>query len=511
MVKKAIMVVVLLMVLVLGNYAQTGEAPTSYPDNLNLGRVSPSVLAFKPTPGSATSRLSLFHPYTGQNETPSFSRSEWEYPEDPYPYRLGTAIAEVVGVNVFVWGFGQYVMDNEGGAHSYINLDTMRDNLTYWFEWDPNHFATNFFAHPYHGSLYFNAGRSNGLDFWASGFTAFMGSFMWEMVMEHHRPSVNDLIMTTTGGMFLGEALFRFSNLVLDDSKTGWSRTWREVVGALLNPLGGLNRLVHGDMFRTRSYHNQIKAPLFLTLYWSGSLTNDNVSTDGAKASPGLEALFVYGEAFKDAASRKPLDYFPLQIIARRTNGQLYFSIYANGILAGKEPRGKEGQQHLFGLFQHYDYIYNENIRLGGTSFCPGLISAFQLSPHARLTTSAYFGWMMLGASTNEYVGSGAGSSAAGIDYNYGTGYTAKVDLALQLQKYGSFIIRWAHYKLFTLEGVDGTDRLNLFQGRYVLPVWKGLGLGLKFTQYRRNSQYDKFPDVKQKLYAFESLIAWRF
>jgi hypothetical protein len=58
---------------------------------------------------------------------------------------------------------------------------------------------------------------------------------------------------------------------------------------------------------------------------------------------------------------------------------------------------------------------------------------------------------------------------------------------------------------------VDGTDRLNVFQGRYVLPLWRGLGLGLKFSQYCRNSHYVEFPDVKQRLYAFESLIAWRF
>ena len=86
----------------------------------------------------------------------------------------------------------------------------------------------------------------------------------------------------------------------------------------------------------------------------------------------------------------------------------------------------------------------------------------------------------MLGASNNEYIGSGAGSSAEGIDYNYGTGWSAKVDLALELYKYGRLLFRWAHYKLWTLEGVDGTDRLNLFQARYRLPVYKGLGAGAR-------------------------------
>ena len=491
--------------------AQTDRAPAKFTGVQSPGETPPSVLALKLPASSATAKLSLYHPYANPANAPSLSQSEWAYPEEPIPYRLGTAIAEVIGVNVAIWAAGQYILGNADGAHSYINLDTMRDNLTYWFEYDPNHFATNFLLHPFHGNLYFNAGRTNGLDFWASGFTSFMGSFMWEMVMEHHRPSFNDLVMTTTGGMFLGEALFRFSNLVLDDSATGWNRTWREIVGALLNPVGGINRLIYGDMFKTGSSHNHIKAPLLLTLYWSGNFTSDNFSAEDAKASPGLEALFVYGDAFKEAETRKPLDYFPMQVMARRTSEEMYLTIYAYGLLLGRELGSKEGQQHLVGLFQHYDYIYNETIRLGGTSFCPGIISRFQLSPKAQLTTLAHVGWMMMGASNNEYVGGGVGSSAEGIDYNYGTGFVAKVDVGLQLEKYGRFLIRWGHYKLWTLEGVDGSDRLNLFQGRYELPIYKGLGLGLKFTQYLRSSHYVEFPDVKDRLYAFESLIAYRF
>jgi hypothetical protein len=102
----------------------------------------------------------------------------YEYKQEPEELRPFVAVGEAIGINVFVWALGMYGLD---GEHAYINLDSMRDNLTYWFEWDVNHLVTNFFAHPYHGSLYFNAGRANGLDYWSSGFLAFNGSLMWEM------------------------------------------------------------------------------------------------------------------------------------------------------------------------------------------------------------------------------------------------------------------------------------------------------------------------------------------
>ena len=165
----------------------------------------------------------------------------------------------------------------------------------------------------------------------------------------------------------------------------------------------------------------------------------------------------------------------------------------------------KEDQNHMVGLFQHYDYIYNESIRLGGTSFCPGFISQFYLSKTARFSILGHVGWMLMGASNNEYVVDDK------RDYNYGTGFTAKLDLALNLQKYGHLILRYGHYTIYSLEGADGTDRLNLFQARLRVPVWKGLGLGGVYTIYRRNSHYDNFPDVKQRLYRLDFSVSYNF
>ena len=60
-------------------------------------------------------------------------------------------------------------------------------------------------------------------------------------------PSPNDLANTTLGGITLGEMLFRFSSLTLDNEATGSNRVVREVGAGLINPVRGFNRLVRGE------------------------------------------------------------------------------------------------------------------------------------------------------------------------------------------------------------------------------------------------------------------------
>jgi hypothetical protein len=455
--------------------------------------------------------LGIRNSFRFDNQASDQKEGKTVYPEEPIPRRPGTALAEVVAINVFVWAMGQYVLDQEEGAHSYINLDTMRDNFRDWFYWDPNHFNTNFYAHPYHGNLYFNAARTNGLDFWSSSFATLLGSFMWEFVMEHHQPSINDWVMTSTGGVFLGEVLFRYSSLVWDDSATGFNRVWREVVGGLLNPVGVLNRLIRGDTARVRSSKNQLTAPTENILSFAGNISSGNSNMEDSTLGGGLTFLSQYGETFKGAGeSRKPFDFFLFQLGLRNTD-QLYFSIYAYGLLAGKELETGDKQNHMIGLFQHYDYITNETIRLGGTSFCPGIFSQFYWGKKSRLSFIGQAGWLMLGASNNEYIGTGEGSAALGRDYNYGTGFTIKADVGLELNRFGNYIARFAHYSIYTVEGIDGHDRLNLFQFRMTIPVWNAWGVGLVYSMYRRNSHYVEYPDIQQRLYSWNVFLSVRF
>ena len=61
-----------------------------------------------------------------------------------------------------------------------IGFNSCRSNIEKDWEYDSDAFLTNYFAHPYHGNLYYNAGRTNGYDFWESSIWIFSESLLWE-------------------------------------------------------------------------------------------------------------------------------------------------------------------------------------------------------------------------------------------------------------------------------------------------------------------------------------------
>ncbi|MCX6567681.1 MAG: hypothetical protein NT147_01340, partial [Candidatus Aminicenantes bacterium] len=70
------------------------------------------------------------------------------------------AAAEVAGINFGVWAVLHYAAD---AYYAYISWETMRDNFRDGFEWDQSRYFVNFYHHPYHGYLYYTAGRATGL------------------------------------------------------------------------------------------------------------------------------------------------------------------------------------------------------------------------------------------------------------------------------------------------------------------------------------------------------------
>lgn len=160
------------------------------------------------------------------------------------------AAAETAGFNVGLWAFDRYALK---GHYAYISFNTIKENFKHGFEWDNDHLNTNMFAHPYNGSLFYNAGRSNGYNFWQSELFAIGGSAMWEMFMECEYPSTNDIIATPVGGAAIGEVLYRTSDLVLDDRSTGGERFGRELAAFIISPMRGFTRIVTGRAWEKRA------------------------------------------------------------------------------------------------------------------------------------------------------------------------------------------------------------------------------------------------------------------
>jgi hypothetical protein len=104
---------------------------------------------------------------------------------------------------------------------------------------DTDKWYINYIGHPYQGSLYYNAYRSQGAKFWQASLFALAHSTTWEYLIESgfERPSIQDLVVTPCVGSLLGE-LFHFSTLKM--SKNGF-RWYEAMFVSIFNPMYAIN------------------------------------------------------------------------------------------------------------------------------------------------------------------------------------------------------------------------------------------------------------------------------
>jgi len=210
---------------------------------------------------------------------------------------------KVGALNMVVWAYDVFILEAEWAK---ISLKSILNNFKYGYEWDTNSFKTNQFEHPYHGALHYSVARINGINFWESSIYPFLGSFMWEFFMETNRPSSNDHIMTTLGGIVLGEVLFRFADLAYDENSRGIQRLLRQSLAFVINPIYGFSLV-------TRKGH-KMESPLEEHYY---DLNLGFGLYDSFTKRPIMvifEATLEYNDALRRENSKiKPYDWFFLK------------------------------------------------------------------------------------------------------------------------------------------------------------------------------------------------------
>ena len=166
---------------------------------------------------------------------------------------------ETLGTNALISWYNSYTYwRGRSRGLLEISLRSMNENLFQkGYIWDylyKNGFQLNQLDHPFHGTLAYNIGRINGLNFWESAAFPLFNSITWEAIFENallnERPSTNDTIVTFIGGTLLGEVLFKLANLLIDESSVGTERVIRESLALVINPIFGVNRLVTGKAFK---------------------------------------------------------------------------------------------------------------------------------------------------------------------------------------------------------------------------------------------------------------------
>ncbi|MBR6121425.1 MAG: DUF3943 domain-containing protein [Prevotella sp.] len=375
------------------------------------------------------------------------------------------AAAEVTAINVGVQLFDRYALKSD---FAQTTLRTLKRNFTDGMVWDNDFFITNMFAHPYHGNLYFNAARTNGLSFWESAPYALLGSAMWEFLGETEPPAINDIMATTCGGMAIGEMTHRLSHTILDDRDRGFNRFLREAVATIINPIQGLHRIISGDAWRVKSrnyrYHdfNKIPVDVSFSVGWR-YLADDGALFRGVHA-PYLNFTLAYGTSVDGETHKTPYDFFDLEANAAFGGGQpsvntlnIVGRLWSTSILDKKDMVGE------FGIYQHFNYYDAKPIEDGSeltpyriseaAGFGPGFIFSLpQMGYLSKMEQRIFVSGILLGGTKSDYF------NVIERDYNMGSGFSVKSKTQLDFGRYGRIILNAKYFRLWTWKGYEDKD-----------------------------------------------------
>ncbi len=408
--------------------------------------------------------------------------------DDPHynkKYPLLESIAEVPLVNMVVWTFGRYVSKF---PYDVIGFNSFAHNFQHGWQWDNGTFQMKFFNHPFHGNLNFNAGRSNGYNYFQSALFAFGGSAMWEQLLENGPPNQNDLYTTTVSGSFIGETLYRISSLFLDDRITGSARVVRELIASIIDPVRAFNRLLQGKMGRVTSKEVYQKEPLDITVYTG--LSNVNNGSNFWKGINGAMAdiSLAYGNPY-EKRFRKPFDYFSGRADISIGRGNKWLdNLIGFGILSGQNFQFKN-QTMLIGVYQHYDYWNNKSFEIGASAFSAGITHKINFTKKTNIESQINIGVIPLAGINSPNV------QVEERNYDFSGGINGKFESTLDAGGIMNFTLSYYFYGLHTYVGAAGNNIVGIFRPRIAIKIFKSLNIGFEYLLYTLNSFLRDFPN----------------
>ena len=390
------------------------------------------------------------------------------------------AVAEAALVNVFVnrvdaWAFQQDWA--RAGWRAWMK------NLRLGWEWDEDAFPTNMFAHPYHGGLYFNAGRSNGLNYFESVPIAFFGSWTWEYLGETYRPSLNDWFMTSFGGITLGEMFHRVGATIRDNRATGFNRTIREISALPVDPIGGFNRILRGQWKGLGPNPPEHDPGAYVLRLGGGIRFAKRLNADSGFWSMGT---FLFDLLYGDQVGQEyqaPFDVFNVRLLV---TSQGLNALRASGRLYGANLNSPTGRnRHMLAINQRYDFIKNPAQSVGGQSVEIGINSRWPLGSKGFAIRTAIFGdGIILGAI--DAPGTGLGER----NYDFGPGVGARWEVGLE--RHGVRFVRLFSQieYIHAVSGASADHTVNFGGIEAAVPITRRLGLAASSTIFGRVSHY---------------------
>jgi len=403
--------------------------------------------------------------------------------EPPREKHFGRAAASTGLALVTPFLYNKFIAQKD---YADINLSTMGRNLkpSAW-EWDRDPFQTNQFGHPYHGSLYFNSFRANGYNFYESIPGTVAGTLVWELLAENERPSINDAINTSFGGIVLGEVTYRLSNMIVNNRGRGFKRNASEVLAFVVSPMNGFNRIITGKW--GKSTRNTIERDSSKVIAdFDLGYRRYNADNRGLYGIYG-HMKFLYGTPYQ--GYRTPFSNIVVNIEAGKDDSSIVNLVSVYGSLAGWRIRSNKQINHVVVLSANYDYIRNQAFFFGGQSVKANLISEFDLPKKFKLTTNVGAGPILLGAVPAYRIFNKR-------DYYYGMGASITGSGTIAFSDKICFGIHYNGGYLRTINGDPSHYYLHAVSNELDVKLYKNFSVVGESGYFTLQGNYRDFPDV---------------
>lgn len=360
---------------------------------------------------------------------------------------------------------------------------------------DHDNFAVNQIGHPYQGSVYYGLARSANLNYWESFLYANAGSVIWELAGETTNPSINDQVASGTAGSFLGEALYRLSNLVLEEGGPEPSG-WRKAAAAAISPPTELNRLIFGDAYGPvfQNRNPAIDSRLQLGAASNATRNAERSNVDLARTAGYADFHLAYGLPGKPGYRyQRPFDYFDVQVNTIVEKGHQYNSGAIRGLLYGQRYEDGERTRGVWGLYGTYDYLSPQVYRLSTTGAAVG-------------TTAQWWATRRIAVQGTMLAGLGYGSAGTILpdnnesDFHYGMtpqqllafrvifGNRAMLDTSAR----NYFITRIGSSK------APGTEKTQQVESSFAIRLWGRHAIAVGYLLAHRDANYVALPGRQQ-------------
>ncbi len=369
-----------------------------------------------------------------------------------------------------------------GTEASQVTPASMWRNLRGGWEVDGDEFLVNQIAHPYHGSLYFNAARSSNLGFWWSSGYTLLGSLGWEYLMENQPPSLNDGITTTFSGIVLGEVLHRVSEAILWNG--GREPTWAMQLAAIaVNPLGAFNSGVLNQPTRVERPPSLFAAGNFGFGFQSTERLDDLDYETVGQLHLGVDISYgLPGDPDLDV--RKPFEHFDLSLNVNLSTSSADAGLFLRGLVVGEQGVG-ERLAGLWGLFAGHEFFTPEGLRAGAFFMGPGGTLEARLGAVGFLQFTSVTGLVPIGA-----IGRNVGGER---DYHLGPGFSQLLEFRLGFADIG--LLRLTSRYMLLVEGDEYVSNT-----RTILSVLFGLagrhGLGAELVTAASRHEHEGTRDT---------------